>query len=356
VLPACIRPTLGNTLQAVERELASRAASFDDRHLSIVAWSFGQLGHVPQPEALAPLLAAAEVRLSRIGGRALATLAVGLAAMQQQSQRRHQQQQQDEDGRPAAQHSLKEQPPPPQQQQQQQQQQPLIPSPLVALLVERTAQLLAANQLQPFEYAQLVHSLTALDSSGLAAKRFLQPPLSPAAAAALQQAVRRAPLPEVMGLLWAMARWRSYPAPGFPDLCARLRHTPRQYRFSQPSLALLGEALEGMGEPQREALRLRRGLADAARATARAAALRGPPAGLADHHGGSSGSDSESTTSGFFPAEGQRSQGQQRGQPSLPGFSLDQEAALDAGEQEEEQEQRQRMWGSSYEDEFAGLV
>lgn len=90
-MPACIRPTLGNTLQAVERELASRAASFDDRHLSIVAWSFGQLGHVPQPEALAPLLAAAEGRLPRMGGRALATLAVGLAAMEQQAQRRQQQ-------------------------------------------------------------------------------------------------------------------------------------------------------------------------------------------------------------------------------------------------------------------------
>ena len=353
-MPACIRPTLGNTLQAVERELASRAASFDDRHLSIVAWSFGQLGHVPQPEALAPLLAAAEGRLPRMGGRALATLAVGLAAMEQQAQRRQQQQEQEEeehtDGRPAAQHSLTEQ------QRQRQRQQQLIPSPLVALLVKRTEQLLAGSQLQSFKYAQLVHSLAALDSSGMAAKRFLQAPLSPAAAAALQQAVRRAPLPEVMGLLWAMTRWRSYPAPGFPDLCARLRHTPRQYRFSQPALALLGEALEGMGEPQREALRLRRGLADAARATARAAALRAPPAGPADHHGDSSGSDSEGATSGFFPAEGTQRQGQQRGQASLPGFSLDQEAALDTEMQEEEQEQQQRMWGSSYEDEFAGLA
>lgn len=275
----------------MEHELSARGSAFEDRHLAILAWSFGQLGHVPPPEARPPLLALVEARLPAMGGRSLATLVSGLAAMEQQrqwqQQQRRQQQGMEEEEQEQGKHSAaagagaaaagsSEAGAAASAVAAAADTSPLVPQPLVAALVERTSQL--APWLQPFEWAQLVHGLSVLGSQA-AAQRFLRSP-SPQAAAQLEAAAQHAPLPAAVGLLWAMAEWQCYPKKPFAALCSRLRLASPHYRLPQPALAVLGEAVQAMGERQRAALGLRKGMAFAAEATARAAALQGPPGTL----------------------------------------------------------------------------
>lgn len=267
--------------------MAVRGAAFEDRHLAIVAWSFGQLGHVPPPAARVPLLAAAEARLPAMAGRTLATLAAGLAGMERQRGWEEAQRQRrageehagsGTDAAAAAATAAEQTAEPPADS--------LLPPPLTAALVERAVQLLP--RLRPFELAQLVHSLAVL-SSQQTGQRLLCAP-GPEAAAALEAAAEQAPLPTAVGLLWAMARCGCYPAQPFGALCTRLLRASPHYRLPQPALVLLGEALQAAGEEQRAALGLRRGMVFAATAAARQAAREGPcamsHAAAADGSGG----------------------------------------------------------------------
>ena len=271
--------------------MAARGAAFEDRHLAIVAWAFGQLGHVPAPAARAPLLAQVEARLAGMAGRSLATLAAGLSAVEQQRrwrerQRRRQQlelEASDAEEEPAAAPA-----PAAGGSSAAGADAPLVPQPLVEAMAARAAAL--APRLQPFELAQLVTSLAVLGSEG-APSAFLRAP-SPDVAVQVQAAADRAPLPAAVGLLWAMAHWRCYPPHVFASVASRLHSAHRNYRLPQPALAMLGEALQAMDPERRSAVRLRRGLAYAAVATARAAELRGPCGTLlAPGSGAGSGSD-----------------------------------------------------------------
>lgn len=292
-------------LQAVERELASREASFEDRHLAITLWSCGQLCHVPAAPALAPALEGLQRRLPAVDARTLVITVTGLADMQA-AQRRRQAvaaaagaaaqraaaqagkgaQTADEvwegrrlagvvapAGAPAADSTAG----------------CLVPPALLAALVDRACEL--RPRLQQFELAQLLRGFAELGSTA-AADRLLRSP-GPEGEALLVGAAQRDRLPSLVELLWAMAAWRCYPQSAFQPLAQRLGKVRSDYRFQQPTLALLGEALAAMQPQQRQQLRLRSGLVLAASGAARTAAAAAAlgPAGQAGS--GSAGSESD---------------------------------------------------------------
>jgi hypothetical protein len=160
-------------------------------------------------------------------------------------------------------------------------------------LVRRAVDLLP--QLQPFELAQLVHGFAALGTAE-ARSVFMAAP-DDAARKALGRAAQRASLPELVGLLWAMARWGCYPSPAFGRVAGRLRGMSSQYRFSPHALVTLGEALSALPSRQRAALGLRPELQHAAIQAARDGADQpdsvpdsdeGADAGLSYRNGASS--------------------------------------------------------------------
>ena len=279
-------------LQAVERELASRSGEWEDRHLAIMAWSCGQLGHTPAPATCARLAAELERRVPAMSGRSLATLASGLAAMEQQRLWQLQQlQQQGPEGSSTEEEAEATAEPAAAAAEAGPDAHPVLPPHLVEMVVERAGPLLP--RMQPFELARLAYSCAVLGSDA-AAQLLLRAP-APATLAQLQAAAERAPLPTAIGLLWAMVRWDCYPRRLFSTLCNRLQQTSRHYRLSQPALALLGEAVLAMGQQQRGALHLRQGLEHAALATARQAALHGPQRLLISPHTGASLSSGEAS-------------------------------------------------------------
>ncbi|KAL4430994.1 hypothetical protein ABPG75_006250 [Micractinium tetrahymenae] len=309
-------PSMLALLHAVERELASREAAFEDRHLTITLWSWGQLSHVPAAAALAPALQGLQRRLPGMDAHALTTLVSGLADMQAARRRRQAAAvagagprrvaaRGDAGGEAAggqttpaevweARHmagaaarggaatadavgTAAEE---------------LVSPAVVDALVDRTCQLLPS--VQRFQLAQLLRGFAELGSEA-GANRFLRSP-SPAAEALLADAAKRDHLPSLVELLWAMAAWRCFPPAAFEPLAWRLGKVPADYRFQQPTLALLGEALAAMEPQQRQQLRLRRGLLLAAGATARAAAAAaalGPAGAAGSGNGDSEGSDDE---------------------------------------------------------------
>lgn len=250
--------------------MAARAARFEPRHLAIVAWSAGQLGHVVRPAALAALLGA--VRPAALEARSLVPLVAGLAAMEQQRQRderpqqrqrRQQQQQEAAPVEPAAGAAAGAQQP-------SRASSPLVPPQLLDGLVGRTRQLLPG--LKPFEHGQLVYGFAVLGSP-LARQVLLLSPDGPASGM-LASAARHAPLPVVVGLLWAVARWGCYSSPGLPRIADRLRRTSPQYRLPRPALVMLGQALRSMPPREVLALALPSGMQRAALVAAAAAARR----------------------------------------------------------------------------------
>ena len=277
----------------MEHEVAVRGSAFEPRDLAILTWSFGQLGHVPTAEAAQPLWALLQAQVESMPGRSLATLAAGLAAMHEQQQWRQQQQQQQADAAAAAVAAAAAAATPTQS----------MPPAVLPQLVEAVAERAVAvfPQLQPFEAAQLLLSLSALGSEA-AAEQLLRSPVEHT----LQQllaAAERAPLPDAVGLLWSMARWACYPAEPFTALCTRLRQTSKHYRMPRVPLARLGQAIQAMGEQQLRTLRLRGGLRVAAYAAAQHVALHGPlgssleATNAKDRAEGASGSSSSSSSS-----------------------------------------------------------
>lgn len=306
--------------QAAERELASREAAFEDRHLAITLWSWGQLSHVPAELALAPALEGLQRRLPGMDPHSLVTLVDGMGRMQAARRRRQaaaaaaalpgadgevageQTAAEAWEGRrlaavaaaagaPAAGAAADA----------------LVPAAVLDALVDRVCQLLP--RLQQFELALLLRGFAEL-GSGAAADRLLRAP-APAGEALLAGTAQRGRLPWLVELLWAMAAWRYYPAAAFQTLARRLGGVPREFRFCQPTLALLGEALAAMEPRQRQQLRLRRGLVMAAAAAARAVAAEavlGPAgaAGSSGASGGSEGSDGDALQEQRSPARRQR--------------------------------------------------
>ena len=294
----------------MEHELSAREPAFEDRHLGITAWAFGQLGHVPAAPALAALCEGARRRAPGMSARTLATLVGALADMQLQMERRQRWQRAEQQrGQPAEQAADQaEQRAADQQQQgaaeqqaaQQQQQQParqaserLVSMALVESLAERAVHVLP--RLQPFEFAGLLRALTALGSRATATLLLRAAPGS-AAHALLGKAVEHAVLPAKVELLWAMAACGCYPEEAFEALAARLAAIPREFRFSQPALAMLGDALAAMPLKRRQQLKLRHGLALAAAAAAAQAATapRVAAAAGSDSRGGSDSGDGSS--------------------------------------------------------------
>lgn len=247
----------------MEGEVSARAASFEPRHLAVVAWSAGQLGWVMRPAALQSLLAA--LQPEALEGRSLATLVEGLAAMERQRWRQQ------------PRHTVLP---------------PLVPPLMSDALAERCAALVPT--LQPFEFAQLAAGFAAL--GGPAARRlFLEAP-DVATRSALNAAVRKAPLPAVVSLLWAMARWDCYPSPAYPRLADRLCRTSPQYRLAPASLVLLGQALGSMPARQLVAMSLRSGLRHAALEAAAAAAAAAAASCAASSDASLCGSSSDSSS------------------------------------------------------------
>ena len=278
--------------------MAARGPSFEPRDLAILTWSCGQLGHLPTREAAQPLWALLEAEVGSMPGRTLATLAAGLAALEEQQQWQRQQQevqqQQEEEEEGQAQAAARGQ--------------PMVPPQLVQAVAERAVAVFA--QLQPFEAAQLVLSLSVLGSHE-AAEQLLRSP-SACTTQQLLAAAERAPLPDAVGLLWSMARWACYPAEPFGALCTRLRQTSKHYRLPQAALARLGQAWQAMGEAQQRELRLRGGLRVAAYAAAQHVALQGPPGSSRDAAEGAGGSG-EWGAAPPGPRQQQRGGSEQRG-------------------------------------------
>ena len=270
--------------------MAAGGSAFDGQDLAILSWSFGKLGHPLAPAAAHQLWALLRAALPGMSGRSLATLAAGLAALHEQHEWRVQQQQQQQEEE-AAESSQPEAAAAPATGPSSMGS-PLLPPQLVAAVAERSGTVLP--RLKPFELAQLVLSLSVLGSEGAATQLLRRP--SAHTAVQLLAAAEQAPLPDAVGLLWSMARWACYPPEPFAALCLRLRQTSRHYRLPQPALVRLGQALQMMGQRQREALGLRRGLEFAALVAAQQVAKRGPPGGPAGPGSGADASASSSST------------------------------------------------------------
>eukprot|EP00887_Chlorella_sp_A99_P005477 scaffold1.g5477.t1 len=229
-------------LAAAEHELVARPAEFADRHVALLAWAWGRLGHAPGPEAAAALVRAAQERAPALGAQALTTLVAGLAQLQlpQAAARRLQR------------------------------------GPEGGALLARTLELLP--ELKPFEYAQLARGLAALGVEP-AAEWLLGPGASPKAKRALDAAAAGGPITAAVQLLWAMARWRTWPDPTFAVIASRLKKTSPRYAFSPANLVLLGQALQLAGTPQAAKLRQMRTALRRRAAGAAAAAVNGWPLG-----------------------------------------------------------------------------
>ena len=305
--------------QAVEREVAARGSAFEPRDLAILTWSFGQLGHLPTPEAAQPLWALLQAQIASMPGRTLGTLAAGLAALHEQQQWRQQHRQRQEGqqkpGAAAAGGQQKPAAAPAAAAAAVDAKQRLVPPELVGAVAERAAAIFP--RLQPFEAAQLVLSLSLLGSEE-AAQQLLRSPCEHTAQQLLA-AAERAPLPDAVGLLLSMARWAAYPAEPFAALCTRLRQTSKHYRLPQAALVRLGQAVQCMGEQQRRVLRLPGGLRVAAHAAAQLALLHGPPSSLdasSDSGGAQPGSSSgewDAAQPGHQQHQGSVAQGGARG-------------------------------------------